>query len=160
MGVIRQTAQVLRQGGAVLTFPAGHIEPDPAVRAGALESLSEWGNSIGVFARMAPGAAIIPVLVSGVLSPQATHHPLTALRKKPKDRERLGVTIQILASVVWPHLWKDLWNVTIRVCFGSPIPAAGVVSLHEPDQITQAVMEQVRSFYRERLAQAGYSSRT
>ena len=35
--LIRQVSAHLRNGGAALTFPAGHIEPDPDVYSGALE---------------------------------------------------------------------------------------------------------------------------
>src|SRR5690606_23804734 len=37
--LIRQIGTHLRNGGAALTFPAGHIEPDPDVHSGAAESL-------------------------------------------------------------------------------------------------------------------------
>ena len=37
--LIRQMSTHLRNGGAALTFPAAHIEPDPDVHDGALESL-------------------------------------------------------------------------------------------------------------------------
>ena len=38
-GVVRAAARHLRGGGAVLTFPGGRIEPDPAVLPGAVEAL-------------------------------------------------------------------------------------------------------------------------
>ena len=149
MNVVRQVANVLRQGGAVLTFPAGRIEPDPSVMPGAVESLQNWGTSIGVFARLVPDATIVPVIVSGVLAPKATRHPFTFLRREKKDRERLGASLQIIASVLWPALWQELWNVTVRVRFAPPIPAAGLIELHDPDLITCAVIDQVRSFLQE-----------
>src|SRR5512146_2306247 len=142
--VLRTVAGVLRAGGAVLTFPAGHIEPDPAVLPGAEITLQDWSTSIGVFARLEPATRIVPVIVSGVLSPRATFHPLTRLRRKPVDRERLGATLQIMSSVFHPALWPELWQVSIRVCFGPPIPAAELTPLHDPKSITQAVVERVR----------------
>ena len=140
-GVLRAVAARLRAGGAVLTFPAGHIEPDPDVLPGAAAALADWSPSIGVFARLEPAAQLIPAIVSGVLSPRATFHPLTHLRRKRLDRERLGATIQIMASVFWPALWPELWKVTIRVCFGEPIPAAELIPLHDPQAITRVVVE-------------------
>jgi hypothetical protein len=38
----REALAHLRSGGAVLTFPAGHIEPDAAVRPGAVETHAAW----------------------------------------------------------------------------------------------------------------------
>jgi 1-acyl-sn-glycerol-3-phosphate acyltransferase len=144
ISVLRSAAAHLRAGGAVLTFPAGHIEPDPTVLPGARQSLDSWSSSIGLFARLEPAAMVVPVIVSGVLSPQATYHPLTRLRRKRTDRERLGATLQIMASVFWPSLWKDLWKVKIQVRFGEPISAASLVGLHDPKAITQAVIEKIR----------------
>ncbi|NJN79192.1 MAG: hypothetical protein HC797_01225 [Anaerolineales bacterium] len=39
MSLVRQVSSHLKSGGAALTFPAGEIEPDPDVYAGAVESL-------------------------------------------------------------------------------------------------------------------------
>jgi putative hemolysin len=71
LGVVRSVTQHLRRGGCVLTFPAGRIEPDPAVLPGATASLAQWSDSLGLFARLAPAAQIVPLLVSGVFSPHA-----------------------------------------------------------------------------------------
>ncbi|HEX7974000.1 MAG TPA: 1-acyl-sn-glycerol-3-phosphate acyltransferase, partial [Anaerolineales bacterium] len=46
MGVVRATTQHLRLGGAVLTFPAGQIEPDPACMPGASDSLQQYSSSM------------------------------------------------------------------------------------------------------------------
>ncbi len=138
--VIRKTAQHLRSGGAILTFPAGKIEPDPLVLPGAVQSLEEWSNSIGVFVRLAPDAVIIPVFVRGVIASQAIHHPLTRLRRKPKDQERLGATLQILAKVFFPKIWP----VDVQVHIFPSIKGKDLAGLHDPDQITQAVIEQIR----------------
>lgn len=146
--VLRSVNAHLRAGGAVLTFPGGEIEPDPAVLPGALESLERWSPSMGVFARLASTTTILPVIVSGVLAPKATHHPLTRIRRLAKDRERLGATIQILASVILPALWRDLWNVTVHVRFAPPIRAADLVALHNPQDITKAVIERLKPFMR------------
>jgi putative hemolysin len=144
--VLRQVASCLRSGGAILTFPAGHIEPDPLVLSGAEASLDNWSNSIGLFARLSADAVLIPVIVSGVLAPKATFHPLTRLRRQQLDREKVGATLQILASVLWPGLWRDLWHVTVHVCFAPPIPARELAHLHDPDRITRAVIERVKPF--------------
>jgi 1-acyl-sn-glycerol-3-phosphate acyltransferase len=143
--VLRAVAAQLRAGGAVLTFPAGHIEPDPAVLPGAASALANWSTSIGVFARLEPAAVLMPVIVRGVLSHHATFHPLTHLRRKPSDRERLGATLQIMSSVLWPSLWPHLWKVSIQVCFGPPIPASELIPLHDPRFITEIVIERAKS---------------
>ena len=67
MSLVRQVTSHLRAGGAALTFPAGQIEPDPDVYEGAVNSLQTWTDSAGVFIRMAPETAILPILIRGVV---------------------------------------------------------------------------------------------
>lgn len=117
LGVVRAAARHLESGGAVLTFPGGKIEPDPAVLPGAVEALGRWSASVDLFARLVPGLAVVPAVVSGVLSPAALRNPLTLLRRKREDREWLAATLQMVAPV--------LRNVTTRVAFGRPVQAEG-----------------------------------
>ena len=147
--VLRSVGAHLRAGGAVLTFPGGEIEPDPAVLPGSVESLDRWSSSIGVFVRLMATTRIIPVIVSGVLAPKATFHPITRIRRLAKDRERLGATLQILSSVVFPRLWPDLWHVSVHVRFAPPINAADLIALHDPRAITDAVIAQLKPFLNE-----------
>ena len=97
MTVLRTAARHLQQGGALLTFPAGEIEPDPAAfgRSRALESLQRWSDSVVLFARFAPQTRFVPALVSNVVSAHAQRHWLTWLRRTPKDKERLAAALQV-----------------------------------------------------------------
>lgn len=115
LGVVRAASRHLRRGGAVLTFPGGRIEPDPAVLPGAIEALEEWSQSVDLFARLTPGLTIVPVVVSGVISPAALRNPLIHLRRRRRDQEWLAATIQMLVPA--------LRNVSVRVEFGRPISA-------------------------------------
>jgi hypothetical protein len=128
-GVVRAAARHLRGGGAVLTFPGGRIEPDPAVLPGAVEALNRWSSSADLFARLIPGLEVVPVVVSGVISPSALRNPLIHLRRRRRDREWLAATLQMLVPA--------LRNVDARVEFGSPIHA-------EPGALGDAVIEETR----------------
>jgi hypothetical protein len=138
--VIRDIAQVLHSGGAVLTFPAGHIEPDPAVLPGAVASLDSWSESIAIFVRKVPELVIVGAVVSQVLAPQATYHPITRLRRKQSDRERLGASLQLIANTQFPGLWP----ITIQVQFTPPLRASSLIPLHTPQAITCAVTDFIR----------------
>jgi hypothetical protein len=118
LGVVRSAVRHLKNGGAVLTFPGGEIEPDPAVLPGATEALGRWSESLDLFARLVPGLTVVPAVVSGVLSPTALHNPLTFVRRRPRDREWLAATLQMLTPV--------LRNVTTRVAFGRAVHAGAV----------------------------------
>jgi 1-acyl-sn-glycerol-3-phosphate acyltransferase len=128
--VVRAAVRHLRSGGAVLTFPGGRIEPDPAVLPGAVETLGRWSSSADLFARLAPGLTVVPVVVSGVISPRALRVPLTHLRRRKRDREWLAATLQMLTPA--------LRDVDASVEFGRPIYAGAGGGIGE------AVIEETR----------------
>jgi hypothetical protein len=138
MTLVRQVSAHLRAGGAALTFPAGEIEPDPNVYPGALESLDHWTDSAGVFLRMAPEAAIVPVLVRGVIWNRTAHHPLIRLKRDRMGREKLAAAFQLLA-----HVQFNQKPVTITVQFGCPITVKELGS-KETQVIHQAVLAEMR----------------
>ena len=137
-GVARAAARHLRQGGAVLTFPGGRIEPDPAVLPGAVEALDDWSSSADLFARLTPGLAVVPVVVSGVISPSALRSPLTRLRRHRRDREWLAATLQMLIPA--------LRDVNARVEFGRPVYA------DEGTSVGDAVIQETRRLMERREA--------
>src|SRR5215203_3380408 len=113
LGAIRAAARHLRGGGALLTFPAGRMEPDPAVMPGAVEVLRRWSANVNLFTRLAPNLTVVPAVVSGVLSPVAFGNPVTRLRGPEEDRRWLASNLQMLVPA--------LRNVSPRVTFGPPI---------------------------------------
>jgi len=135
-GVIRAIARHLRAGGAVLTFPNGHVEPDPAVLPGAVASLHNWSTSVDLFARLASPLTIVPVIISGVLSPAALRHPLTHIRRRQEDRELLAAMLQILLP--------QLQDVTVRVTFGRPIAIRDLPTKTDTTAVSKAVLAEAR----------------
>jgi 1-acyl-sn-glycerol-3-phosphate acyltransferase len=130
-GVLRSVARHLKHGGAVLNFPAGRMEPDPAVLPGAVEALERWSPSVDLFARLVPDLTIVPVAVGGVFSPIALRNPLTYLRHREEDRWWLASNLQMLVPA--------LRNVTMRVSFGDAVSTADA-----EDAISQRVLAEMR----------------
>ena len=64
MLALRQAVQHLQQGGAILTFGSGVIDPDPAVEAGAQAALQEWKSSVEIMLRKAPDTRLVLAMVS------------------------------------------------------------------------------------------------
>jgi 1-acyl-sn-glycerol-3-phosphate acyltransferase len=118
VSLVRRVHRHLRSGGSVLTFPAGHTEPDPDTYPGALTSLQSWMDSVGVFVRLAPEIAVVPVCVRGVSWDWAAHHPLTRLRRTVDDQQLLASAMQLLSNVV-----LHTRPVTVRIQIGDPIYA-------------------------------------
>ena len=130
-GVVRAATRHMRDGRALLIFPGGEIEPDPAVLPGAAGALERWSESLELFARLVPDLTVVPAVVSGVISPAALRNPLTLVRRH-EDRQWLAATIQMLTPA--------LRNVTTRVSFGRPVRAGEL-----PDEaVREAVLEEAR----------------
>jgi 1-acyl-sn-glycerol-3-phosphate acyltransferase len=138
LSAVRKAAAHLRGGGAVLTFPAGKIEPDPKVYPGALESLNHWTDSAGVFLRLAPETRILPMLVSGVLWKKVVSNPFTKLKKVREDREKLGAAFQLLAQVIF-----NLHPLIVTVQVGEPVGLTEIRST-EISAIHEAVLTGMR----------------
>jgi len=132
LGLVRSATRHLRNGGAVLTFPGGRIEPDPAVLPGAVRALERWSSSAALFARLVPDLAIVPAIVCGVLSSAALRNPLTFLRRRKEDREWLAATLQIMTP--------GLYDVSVKVSFGQPIHAGD----YSEGSVDEVVLEQAR----------------
>lgn len=78
IGSIRQIVRVLKEGHAVLLFPYGQIEHDPALDLHKANSTLEgWSRSIEIIARQVTGIAVLPAAVGGVLSRRGLRHPIT-----------------------------------------------------------------------------------
>jgi hypothetical protein len=65
---------------------------------------------------MAPEAAVLPVLVRGVVRKKTANHPLTYLKRGHPERQKLLAALQLLAHVMFKQ--KD---VHVRVQIGNPI---------------------------------------
>jgi hypothetical protein len=138
MTLVRQVSSHLKNGGALLTFPAGHIEPDPEVYEGAVESLQTWTDSVGVFIRMAPEAAILPVLVRGVVAAKYANHWLLKIKGTKEKKEKLATALQLLGMIMFNEK-----PVSVQVQIGRPIYAKDIGTT-ETAVIHQAVLAEMK----------------
>ncbi|SNB50976.1 hypothetical protein SAMN07250955_10110 [Arboricoccus pini] len=116
LNALKRACHHLRDGGAVLTFPGGGIEPDPALESEPL-ALARWSTSLELLARSVAGGLVVPALVSGVLGRQALAHPLARLRRHPADRRWLAALLQVA--------WPGLHDRPVRLAFGQPLVMPG-----------------------------------
>jgi 1-acyl-sn-glycerol-3-phosphate acyltransferase len=138
MRTVRLATAHLRHGHAALTFPAGHIEPDPDVHEGAAQSLDAWSESAGVFMRFAPETVIVPALVSGVIWRKTARHWLTKVRPTRDEQEKLAAALQMFAMVAF-----RVRATVAKVRFARPIRLAEVGS-PETERIHRLVIERMR----------------
>jgi hypothetical protein len=147
--LIRQISAHLRTGGAALTFPAGQIEPDPDIQSGAADSLCSWTDSAGIFIRMAPQTAVLPVLVRGVIRKKTAFHPLTYLRRAREEREKLAAALQLLS-----HVMLKKKDVHVRIQIGNPIYTKDLGTT-QTKVIHQAVLAEMRQLIKDPLTEEG-----
>jgi hypothetical protein len=134
---LREVVRRLSEGGAVLLFPAGRIEPDPAIAPDASASLEGWSKSLGLIVKLAKDVRVLPAIVSGVSSPTAQRHPLTRLRRARKDREKIGAVLQIVLA--------RYRSVDVRIAFGKPLGMAELLAGGEgAEAITRVIIRSSR----------------
>jgi hypothetical protein len=114
--LLREAASHLRHGGALLTFPAGTIEPDPSM--GGVKPLAGWSDSSELIVRLVPETKVLPIAVSGVISRTAHRHRIAARFADPKEREWAAATLQVL--------FRHLRDTQTRVAIGEPITSGPV----------------------------------
>lgn len=96
---LRHIVRRLRDGHAVLLFPAGGLEPDPARALDAARaSLRSWSRSVEAIARLVPGLRVVPAAVDGVVSREAFANPLARRRAPVRERQRLASLLQLAFS--------------------------------------------------------------
>ncbi len=139
VALVRQIHRRLQAGGSILTFPAGHTEPDPDTQTGAVESLQDWTDSVGVFVRLSPSVPIVPVCIRNVNWDKAIQHPITRVRREPLDQHLLASAIQLLANVS-----LHMRPVTVKIQVGSPVRASDLGTT-DTTAIHRAVLASMKS---------------
>ena len=144
MQVMRESIRHLRSGGALLIFPRGSIEPDPAFMAHPEAEFDHWSRSLEIFMQRIPGLQILITIASGVISPSAMHHPITWFRRDRPDRQRLAFFYQLARQML---SGKELFGLTPRVTFGEIISGENREHmLAEIEKAARRILHQHRSW--------------
>jgi hypothetical protein len=120
MQVIRDVIRHLKNGGAILIFPRGSIEPDPAWMPHPEAEFDQWSRSVEIFLKHVPQTQVLVTIVSDVISKRAMRHPITWFRKARPDRQRLAFMYQFIQQII---AGKEIFGLTPRVTFGDLISA-------------------------------------
>lgn len=95
--VLRTALRYLAEGGLLVTFPRGGIEPDPMVHPqAAAESLANWSASINLLTKYIPHLTVIPAAVGGVVSQRARSTWLAQRYRTEADRDWVAATLQFM----------------------------------------------------------------
>ncbi len=119
MLALRSALRHLQNGGAVLLFATGLVDPDPSFLPGAEQALLRWSGSLDVFLHKVPETQVLVSIVSGVLAPQCMRHPLVWLKKMEDwQHQRVAEYVQIMQQLAFGRKF----GLVPRVTFGKPIP--------------------------------------
>lgn len=135
MQTVREAIQHLRNGGALLIFPRGGIEPDPDFMPHPDADFHRWSRSLEIFLRRAPATRILVTAVSGVISPTIMKHPITWFRRARPDRQRLAFMYQIICQVA---SGRELFGLHPRITFGELLSGA------DPHRLLDSVEQAAR----------------
>jgi 1-acyl-sn-glycerol-3-phosphate acyltransferase len=102
MVVLRNAIQHLKNGGTLVYFGSGHRDPDPAVYSGAEQAYDHWLNVFDTFFKYVQDLRVLPTVVSGVVSADWAKHPVTWLRKRQIDQQRLAEFGQVISQLLKP----------------------------------------------------------
>ncbi len=143
MNVILKSIRHLQQGGSILLFAHGKIDPDPAFMPNADENLRLWSRSLEIFLDRVPEARVLVTVVSGVLHPRFMHHPITWFRRARDDRQRLAMMAQVIQQMLGRKI-----EIKARVTFGDLF---SVNQVRGKDNILPAIIESARKLLAEHM---------
>jgi hypothetical protein len=122
MSALRDAISHLNQGGVLLLFARGEVEPDPACFSGAVESIEKWSPSLEIMLQKSPATSVQILSVSGAILPRFAFHPLTRLRRRPETRQKLAEFMQAITSLYNPEKTKTI----LRIRFSEILSAESI----------------------------------
>ena len=137
MAVMRSSIRHLQSGGTLLYFGAGHRDPDPDVYPNAGKMMDNWLKGIEVFFKHIPGLILLPTVVSGVVSSKWSRHPLTLLRRKQIDKQRLSEFGQVITQLLMPGRLM----IKPSISFGPPMTSSTLLASTGMKDLLPAVIE-------------------
>ncbi len=102
IGVIRSAIRHLKEGGALLLFASGGIDPDPACMPGSQQEIQKWSGSLELFLRRVPQTKLQITMISGILLPKYVHHIFTRFRRERRDKQRISEFFQVMRQMLSP----------------------------------------------------------
>jgi hypothetical protein len=139
MQTVRNAINHLKEGGALLIFPRGGIEPDPAFMSNPDSEFDKWSRSLEIFLQRVPRTRVLVTTVSGVIAPASMRHPITWFRRSRPDRQRLAFIYQMIRQVL---SGREVFGLTPHVTFGEVLSSANhQIVLSEVEQSARRTLK-------------------
>jgi hypothetical protein len=149
MAAFRTGLRHLRDGKALLYFPRGEVESDPAYFPQAVEEIEDWSPSLGLFLRKTGEIPTVFATVSGILSPAWFNHPLVRLWRRPEQRRKVAEIIQVAEQLFLSRKAR----LAPRVSFSEPwLPQDG----DQAEGLMREAVGRAQAHMREHMRLFGY----
>jgi 1-acyl-sn-glycerol-3-phosphate acyltransferase len=104
MNAVRASIRHLQEGGCLVIFPTGLIDPDPDVwgETEASLHLEHWSSSLELFMKKVPQTNLVVTIASGVLDAGWAESRITRIVKPGIDRRRLAEFGQVISQLLRP----------------------------------------------------------
>lgn len=155
MQAARQALRHLRDGGALLLFARGTMDPDPAFMPGSEDELKRWKSSLGMFLRNVPQTKVSVSLISGVLAPEYINHPATKFRRGRVNKQRLSEFFQVMHQLLAPG--KLMVSPSLSFTDTFTLEDLGLKGSRDTGQITREIIKKAQEqfeFHKESLLTA------
>jgi len=138
---VRQAIRHLKDGGALLIFPSGIVDPDPDLLPGAHEALEKWSASIQLMLRRAPDSQLVVTIASSVLSAGWLKSPITKLQKEVWRQRKLAEFFQLMQQILFPGSLK----LRPRISFAPPVLAAELLAQAGEDGAQRLIVQRAQA---------------
>jgi hypothetical protein len=151
MLVLRNAIQHLQGGGTLVYFGSGHRDPDPVVYPGAERAYDHWLDVFDTFFKYVKNLKVMPTVVSGVVSADWAKHPITWLRNKQIDQQRLAEFGQVITQLLRPGQLM----IKPRISIGKYFSEDDLRQVVGRGALLQGVIERSKALFRESGAYFG-----
>jgi hypothetical protein len=146
MMVVRKVIRHLQDGGAVLIFPSGSIDPDPALSSHAFNDLGNWSPSLELMLRRVPETRVLLTIVSGVLSARWRWNLFVRLLGDDHKQRSVAEVLQVIQQMLFPNSV----HVTPRLSFANPLTTEELVA--KGQGILDGMIEHARCLLEDHMA--------
>ena len=144
MNVVRESINHVKDGGCLVLYPTGILDPDPEVMDGAFLALNKWSRSIELILRRTPDSQLQIAIVSGVVLGSTMKSPITRFAKEEWKKQRLAeymlVARQVISGVKI--------DVVPKVSFGNPF----LVEQYQDISIGRTITEDIIDMAKKQLS--------
>jgi|WetSurSiteA1Bulk_404760.scaffolds.fasta_scaffold01585_6 hypothetical protein len=147
MMVVREAVNHLKEGGAVLIFPSGRIDPDPALSPEEATDLDRWSHSVELMLKQVPQTQVLLTVVSNVVSANWRWNPFVRLMGDELKQRTVAELLQVIQSIILPNINR----VAPRVTFSDPLTTEDLSSMSP--HMLDGMIEQTRSLMEIHLAE-------